>query len=228
MAAVRILLLVLMLFAWRAFAVPFAVQVGEARIALDSPPGYADTTFTGSPRLQELAEMLTSPSNRILLFAISDGDLRRFTQGDTPEFRRYMVAVTPRNLERERTSPATFRRVVDDAMRELGEPAPQGSDPAAYLAQQQPGIAVMLAELRKEPALVSYLQGTRLPAARRQSFFAPEEKPQYLLTSNSLMLIRGKTVQLTVHTQFDSPADAEWIRAITLRWIEDLQRLNPR
>ncbi|MGQ0656048.1 MAG: hypothetical protein ACT4P4_27970 [Betaproteobacteria bacterium] len=224
----RPLLVALVLFASPAGAVPFAVQVGEARIALDSPPGYADTTFTGSPRLQELAEMLTSPSNRILLFAISDGDLRRFTQGDTPEFRRYMVAVTPRNLERERTNATTFQRVVDDALRELGTPAPAGSDPADYLAQQQPGIAVMLTELRKEPGLVSFLQGTRLPPTRRPSLFGPEEKPQFLLTSNSLLLMRGKTLQLTVHTQFDSPADAEWIRAITLRWIEDLQRLNHR
>src|SRR4029450_8217966 len=60
------------LFLSGALAAPFAVQVGEARIGVDAPPGFADTTFTGSPRLQELAEALTSPSNRILLFAISD------------------------------------------------------------------------------------------------------------------------------------------------------------
>jgi hypothetical protein len=31
-----------------------------------------------------------------------------------------------------------------------------------------------------------------------------------------------------VFSQFDAPVDAEWIRAITLRWVEDLQRLNNR
>jgi len=26
----------------------------------------------------------------------------------------------------------------------------------------------------------------------------------------------------------ESPADAEWIRAVTARWIDELQRLNAR
>ena len=81
-------------------AAPFAINVGDARIVLDAPAGYADTTFTGSPRLQELAESLTPASNRVLMFAISDGDLRRFTVGDPPDFRRYMIVVTPNGMER--------------------------------------------------------------------------------------------------------------------------------
>src|SRR6185503_19498349 len=83
-------------------AAPFAVQVGDTRLGLDAPPGFADTGFTGSPRLQELAEALTSASNRILMFAITDADLRRFTVGDAIEAKRYMIAVTPRGLERDR------------------------------------------------------------------------------------------------------------------------------
>ena len=83
-------------------ASPFLVRLGAERIALDVPPGFADTLDLGSPRLQDLAETLTSASNRILVFAITDGDLRRFQQGDTPEFRRYLLIATPRSLERER------------------------------------------------------------------------------------------------------------------------------
>jgi hypothetical protein len=99
MTRVRVALaLVASLLLRGALAAPFAVQVGEARLGLDAPPGFSDTTFTGSPRLQELAEAITSPSNRILLFALSDGDLRKFMQGDPPDFRRYMTAVTPREL----------------------------------------------------------------------------------------------------------------------------------
>ena len=102
------IVLAAVLFLHGALAAPFAIQVGEARLGLDAPPGFADTTFTGSPRLQELSETLTSPSNRILLFAISDGDLRKFTLGDPPDFRRYMIAVTPRDLERERLDQQRF------------------------------------------------------------------------------------------------------------------------
>ena len=106
-------------------AAPFGIQLGDTRLGLDAPPGFADTGFTGSPRLQELAESLTSASNRILLFAISDADLRRFALGDTPEYRRYMIAVTPKGLERERVSPAAFGAFVRDSLAALHGAHPQ-------------------------------------------------------------------------------------------------------
>src|SRR3954470_18309983 len=106
MTAVRALLALLALASLQCAAAPFGVQVGDARLGLDAPPGFADTGFTGSPRLQELAESLTSASNKILLFALSDADVRRFMQGDPLEARRYMVVVIPRAMERERITSA--------------------------------------------------------------------------------------------------------------------------
>jgi len=49
-----------------------------------------------------------------------------------------------------------------------------------------------------------------------------------VLASTSFMLMRGKALNLSVYCVFESAADLEWLRAITLRWIEDLQRLNAR
>src|SRR3954463_15644129 len=89
-------------------AAPFAVQVGDARLGMDAPPGFADTGFTGSPRLQELAESLTSASNRVLMFALTDADLRRFTVGDQLEAKRYAIAVSPRGLERDYLTTKVF------------------------------------------------------------------------------------------------------------------------
>ena len=172
--------------------------------------------------------MLTSASHRILLFAISDIDLRRFSLGDTPELRRYMVAVTPKALERERATPASFQRVVEDSMRELGAPAPKDADLGDYLVAQNPGVTVLLAELRKDPGVVSFLVGAKLAPTRRPSFFAPPENPQYLLSTTSLFLVRGKVLQLSVYSQYDTDVDLDWIRSITARWVEDLQRLNNR
>ena len=186
-------------------AAPFAVQVGESRIALDAPPGFADTCFTGSPRLQELAESLTSASNRVLLFALSDADLRRFTVGDQPELRRYMVAVTSRAAEREGMSESTFRALAGEMQRELKQLPPAG-DYQKYLESQPPGAVSMLAELRKDAGTVS----------------------TYLLSSTSLVLLRGKALTLSIFTQYDDAADLEWIRLITLRWIDDLKKLNGR
>jgi len=218
------LVLIGIFFLITARAAPFAVQVGEARIALDSPPGFADSSFTGSPRLQELAESQTSPSNRILMFAISDGDLRLFMTGDTPQFRRYMIVVTPKALERERMSAAGFDRLVAEALRDFGPPA--AGDFVKHLDAQPHGRAHLLAGLRKDPEVVSVLQGTRVPLPRRGSF--GEDKGQYVLSSLTLMLLRGKALNLSVYTLYDGPADLEWISATTARWIAELQRLNSR
>jgi hypothetical protein len=217
--------LIASLFLGGALAAPFAVQVGEARLGLDTPPGFADALFTGSPRLQELAEALTSPSNRILLFAISDGDLRKFTQGDPPEFRRYMIAVTPKELEREHVSPQRFAEFADAAQREFGAHVPAGKSFAEYFDQQPIGKSSVLGELRRDPEVRSLLFGARVPGARMQPPGAPK---QYALSTTSLMLVRGKTLTLTVYSAYDGQTDLDWIRAITARWIDDIQRLNAR
>jgi hypothetical protein len=201
-------------------AAPFAVQLGEAKIGLDAPAGFADTGFTGSPRLQELGEALTSASNRILLFAISDADLRRFMVGDPLELRRYMVVVTPRGLERERVSDSAFKAFVYEALQGLGPP-PSTTDYAKYLDSRPTGAVSLLAELKKDADVVSMLQGTRT----KGGFF---ERSKYLLSTTSLMLLRGKALNLSVYTQYEDPADLEWIRLTTARWIEDLKRLNSR
>jgi hypothetical protein len=202
-------------------AAPFAVQVGEAKIGLDAPPGFADTGFTGSPRLQELSESLTSPSNRILLFAIPDADLRRFGLGDPLELRRYMIVVTGRGMERERLSESAFREFAGEAMRILGQ-APGVADYVEHLDSRPYGATSLLAELRKDADAVSVLQGMR---AKGSGMFS---RSQYFLSSTSLLLVRGKALSLSVHTRYDDPADLEWIRATTTRWIDELKRLNAR
>jgi hypothetical protein len=210
-----------------AAAAPFAVPVGDARIALDAPPGFSDTTSMGSPRLRELAETLTSASNRILLFALTDGDLRRFTAGDPPDLKRYALVASPLELERDRMRPEAFSAFVSDSLRELGTPPPAAADYRKQLDAQQ-GKVALLAELRREPQVVTLLQGTRLPTPPRPSIFVDEKPPQYVLSTVTLVLVRGKALNLSVYGPYDSPADLEWIRAITARWVDELQRLNGR
>jgi hypothetical protein len=217
----------LVAFALPAWGAPFAVQLGDARVVLDAPAGYADTTFTGSPRLQELAESLTSASNRILLFAISDGDLRRFTLGDPPDLRRYMLVATPKPLERERVARPAFQRLADDAMRGF-RPLPENTDVAQHLEAQPVGAPSALAELRREADAVSLLRGTRLEPTRIPRVFGSDERQNFILSSSTLMLVRGKVLNLSVFTLYESAEDAAWIRAVTGGWVEELRRLNGR
>jgi hypothetical protein len=222
MAAVRFLAALVCAASLQCVAAPFAIQLGETRIALDAPPGFADTGFTGSPRLQDLAEGITSASNRILLFAISDADLRRFMVGDPMDLKRYMLIATPKGSERESLSAGGFTRLTGDSLRSLGAAPTADADYQKYLDAQPPGRASLLAELVKEQSVLAVLQGSRLPPARRG------EPATYQLSTTTLMLVRGKALNLTVYSVYESPADVEWIRVITVRWIEELKRLNGR
>ena len=208
-------------------AAPFAINVGDARIVLDAPAGYADTTFTGSPRLQELAESLTPASNRVLMFAISDGDLRRFTVGDPPDFRRYMIVVTPKGMERERLSVGAFQGLVDDAVRGF-QPLPEGAEIAKLLDKQPVGQALTLAELRRSTTLLSLLQGLRTPPTKTPGLFGGSEKQNYMISTSTLMHVRGRAISLAVFTVFETAEDVAWVRGVTLKWVEDVQRLNSR
>jgi hypothetical protein len=219
MAAVRVLAaLLLALLSLHGAAAPFAVRLGAERVVLDAPPGFADTLDLGSPRLQDLAETLTSASNRILLFAITDADLRRFQQGDRPDYRRYMLVATPRSLERERVGLNQFREYVLDSLRGLGNAA-EPADLRAYLDAQPAGRAALLAELRRKPDAVAVFQGARVPTK-------PKEQPVYLLSTTTLLLVQGKALNVSVFTGYDDERDPEWLKATTLRWLDELQRLN--
>ncbi len=207
----------------QASAAAFLVELGTVRVALDAPAGFADTGFTGSPRLRELAEKVTSASNRILLFAITDADLRSFTRGDRPEFRRYLLVVTPRSLEREWVSGSQFRTFAEDSLRALGKPAPDANY-QKHLDAQPFGQPTLLAELRKEREIVSVLVGVRLPPKKKDD----DEKSQYVLSTTSLLWLRGKALSFSVHTAYEGQADADWIVYTERRWIDDIKGLNSR
>lgn len=202
-----------------AWGAPFAVRLGAERVVLDAPPGFADTLDLASPRLQELAEALTSASNRILLFALTDADLRRFAQGDTPELRRYLLVATPRAMERERVGLSRFRDFVGDSVRSLGTPS-QPADLRKFLDAQPLGRAALIAELRRTPQALSMLLGTRLAGQ--------DGKSVYLLSTTTLLLMQAKALNVSAYTGYNNDADADWLRDTTLRWIDELQRLNTR
>lgn len=221
MALVRALLLTLLAaLSLSCAAAPFAVRVGDVRVVLDTPPGFADTLDLGSPRLQELAESLTSASNRILLFALTDADLRLFSRGDGPALHRYLLLATPRALERDSVGLSQFRDFTAEAARSLGE-ATQPADLKAFLKEQAVGRANLLRVLRREPLAVSLLMGSRLPPRH-------DDTPQYLLFTTTQLLLRGKVLSVSVYTGFNDAADAAWLLDMTQRWTEELQRLNGR
>jgi hypothetical protein len=218
---------VLLAAALPAAAAPFTVRLGLEKIVLDAPPGFTDTTELASPRLQDLAATLTSPSNRVLLFALTDADLRRFTNGDPLDKKwRYVMVVTPKELERERVGGDLFKTFVSDSLRDLGKPE-QVTDLPKFLESRPIGLPNLLAEPKQGPTSVSMMQATRLtPLPGERMFDRPT--PQYLVFTTTFVLVRGKALILSIYTLFYEPADIDWLRFSSQRWADDLQRLNAR
>ena len=54
------------------------------------------------------------------LWPVEREDLRRFTQGDQLEARRYMIAVTPRATERDRLTPEQFQAFIQEQIQSYG------------------------------------------------------------------------------------------------------------
>jgi hypothetical protein len=224
MTAVRILACLLAALALDCAAAPFSVRLGTEKIVLDSPPGFSDTTELSSPRLQDLAASLTSASNRILMFALTDADYRRFTQGDFLDLRRYLIVVTPKGLEQVRVGNEQFAALVGDSLRDLGKPA-VSADYLKFLDAQPEGKVNLLAELKREPATVSVLQGTRLPPVPGSTFWE-KSKLQYLFFTTTLFLVRGKALRIDAYAISEGAPDLDWLKETTERWVSALQRLN--
>jgi hypothetical protein len=203
-------------------AAPFGVQLGTDRLVVDAPAGFADSAAFGSPRLTELAESLADASSRVLVFALSDADTRRFAAGDSLELRRYVIAVTPRATERERMTAAQFAALVETLLRGLGTPPPANTDIMKYLRERPPQQAHLLAELRRDPQVLSVMQGTMVPQPGRWI----DGEPVFKVSSMTVALIGGKALYLSAFSAYNGPADTEWVRTIAERWVEDLQRLN--
>ena len=206
-------------------AAPFSVQLGPDRLVLDTPAGFADSAGFGSPRLTEFAENLADPSNRVLVFALSDSDFRRFSAGDALEFRRYLLAVTPRSKERERMTVAQFGKLVEEIERNFDASFETPEDYRIYLGGRPAGQARLLEKLRRDPQLVSLLYGTMVPQPP-PSMWREAKPPVFKLSTTTLALIGGRALYFSAFSAYDSPADVLWIRAMTESWIEELQRLN--
>ena len=222
-ARMRLLVALLASLSLQAAAAPFAASIGGERLVLDAVPGMSDALPLGSPRVTELAESLTSASNRILLFALTDSDIRRFGSGEKLDLRRYMLLVTPGHLERERVTPEQFKLLVDDARRDVGEPA-NPADFAKYLEDRPEGRPSPLMRLKEGDGIFSVLVGTKLPGSGAGWW----SKPEFVLSTSTFLLLRGKAVSLSVYTAYSGPQDLEWIRFVTERWVDTLQKLNAR
>ena len=148
--------------------------------------------------------------------------MRRFNSGDAPELKQYLLVVMPRAYEQERMSLAAFERYVRDGLGGVGKPIE--GDFTKLLETRPPGEPALIAELVRDPDAAAVMRAVRLPPP--EGLFSSFKPSQYVLSSSAVVLLRGKPIHLTVATGYEGRADLDSLRSLTLRWIEDLRRLN--
>ena len=52
------------------------------------------------------------------------------------------------------------------------------------------------------------------------------EKRQFRVSAMTIALVGGRALYLSAFSAYDSPADIAWLKTVSERWLEDLQRLN--
>ena len=85
---------------------------------------------------------------------------------------------------------------------------------------------MVLAELHREPALLSFMQGARFDAAEKRFFWEETVPTAYLLSTTTLLLLRDRALSLSIYTGYGNQEDAAWLKQTTKRWIEELKRIN--
>ena len=66
------------------------VTVGDEKISIPSPSGFSEINAI-SPETVRLFEDMCLPSNRLLAVFLSQGDVGKLIQGETPVFGSYMM-----------------------------------------------------------------------------------------------------------------------------------------
>ena len=112
-------------------------------------------------------------------------------------------------------------RLDADRIRATGAPPEAGTDFMKYLQGRPTGQAHLLADLRRDGQVLSIMQGTLLPSQGGWN-----EKRQFRVSAMTIALVGGRALYLSAFSAYDSPADIAWLKTVSERWLEDLQRLN--
>jgi len=185
----------------------------------DAPASFADTGFTGSRacRARRIAHLGVEPHPCCLQFPTP-------TCAASRSRRSRVQALHDRRDPEGAGARARQPRALGVlfAIRwRRSRPARRGGG-AKYLVQP-PGKTSLLAELRRSPTWSRCCRAPRAPAQRRSS-----EAPSTLSTA-TLMLLRGKALNLSVYTLYESAADLDWVARDPPRaWIDEIARPNNR
>ncbi len=215
---------------------PVIRSVGGKTIRLPAPVGFADGTQKAGAQ-SKAAEQGTPAEKRFLALFAADIDLKKISNGGTPDFDRYFVAQSMRQSESITMTQDQFEgtkkvmRLIVRPWVPLTKSTLQDSADKATksIASQTKGIAaeVKVGDVTTQgifdegPNSVSITNFVNYQITLNGKVVAIP-----MVISNTTLLIAGKVIYLQVCSDFKSTADVEWTQAASKAWIGAINAAN--
>ena len=212
-------------------------NVGRTLLQLPVPPGFVDASRP-LPQMRLIGERMTPPSNRLLGIFISEQDLALAQGGQAPEMARYFMAQTLRQAEESRITEAEFldvRQLVRQQQKilqtRITSQTQDHLDKSARDADRSAGgdaVSLKVGDLKGMEVFDD--QATSISVQVVTSYGVQAGGPTQeipMAMGISTALLRGKLVYFYAYAVYRSPADLDWVRAVTRAWLPRAQASNP-
>ena len=198
------------------------VDVGGVRISVKAPNGYREIILV-SPETRKILETFTPPSNRLLAGFVSEEDFDSIMKDEEPDFNRYILLQSNRNLENRDFSKAQFQiltnqlkeqqntilqkekskvnKLLDDASKSL-------SDDFDTSVNIKMGEQITLGLFNDSSNSIGLITLAR---------YAGEvggDKFDYIMAGGvSFVLARGKLLYIYAFSRYENQNDIDWVKS---------------
>jgi hypothetical protein len=205
------------------------VALGDATLHLVAPYGYSE--LKGSPQQRRALESLTPAAHRLLAVFVAAGDLDNLTQGHQITGERFMAVEVQRRNETSDVSIEAFARLRDQLGKQQNTAFTEGQRPAERLlnkAFEQKDFTIdisgttPLGVFDETPHSISVASLARFQVTR-----ASRASDNVMALSANALLASNRIIVAYVETSYESPADVEWLKSTSKRWVRRLIEANP-
>ncbi|MFZ6798769.1 hypothetical protein [Undibacterium sp. Di24W] len=203
-------------------------KIGAKAIAIPVPKDFSDPSLM-FPKLRQLGEAMTPPSNRLLAFFISDDDAKAMLAQAEPQLHRYFLVQTLRAKEDSTMSAQVFagvrdqlknqyKKILDDNAARMQSEMNKAVERLDQNGQVK-NISMKLGELQVREVIDDERFVALIAKTLVQVMVSGEAKEIPMVLGLTTTMIEGKIVYFFSYSRFDSDEDMNWIKTKNLEWL---------
>jgi len=211
------------------------VTVGDEKISIPSPSGFSEISSV-FPETVQLFEEMCPPNNRLLAVFLSQGDVGKLIQGETPVLGSYMMVQSLKELETFSIAKYQFKE-ARKAMRSQYESLFEKNRESIDKIMGQAGQAISKridAEVTLDigdivPLGIDFETASSITASQlaKYSIKVDDENVENVkAVTMCTLLVKGKVIYLYVYKTYNDKSDLDWTRKTTQSWTNSILSAN--